>query len=239
MSATGDASNATPPFRRRSFEPKKDDSDEAADSDKVLQERKAAWSNFEAALQEDVSRQQAQAVALLSEGNLAGEELEAAVRELFSNTRSCAARSAQALHDTMLDLSRKQLKAQHVAHMLKLETARTAGEVQLNNQKVEMEAVAHRELEKKVQQLSSNEGALLAEAHARQEELQKEIAGLKVSSKSIEEKMQSTHKLYKAAEAKLNRQGERHARSRRPRAPQSAWLLAHMRTTAPLAHTHA
>ena len=151
------STTASPHPTRRSISEQgagKDDGNEA------VQERKLAWSKYEEALLFDVKRQQAAAIALMSEDKLHGEELEAAMHSLFQSLMAGAMRAGQELQECDVEGTRKQLKSQRIMYELKLETARTAGDVALNNQKTEMEHVFHTKLEKKVEQLSRSEGAL-------------------------------------------------------------------------------
>ena len=109
------------------------------------------------------------------------------------------------LQDKDKDISRKMLKAQSVTHQLKLETARTASEVAINNQKAEMEATHHRALELKVQEIDDSQGDLLKEAHEKQEELQKQLNGLTIQNQSTTETLKTTQKLLRAEEGKVKK----------------------------------
>ena len=182
---------------------------EKEDTQSATDDRKKAWAAFEQQMAEGLKRQQEQLESVMGEGvPLDSEELLRTLSGLLINLSRSATGAAGDLQDADVDAARRQLKQQQVAHLLKMETTRTAGDVQLTNQKTEMEAVHHRDLEKKLETISSSEGALLAEAHAKQEELQKQVDGMKVSSKSTEDKLMSTTKLLRSAEAKVAKSDE-------------------------------
>lgn len=79
-------------------------------------------------------------------------------------SRGCAD-GVRALSDAEAASNRAQLKAQSGWYTIKLEHARTAGDMKLKNQSVELQAAHHKALEAKVAALSEGGDALLHEAN--------------------------------------------------------------------------
>jgi chromosome segregation ATPase len=213
-SPAGSSPSGTPLGRRNSQVGRRSSplagDDESQAAEKALHARKANLSRFESKLRDEViARQASQARGLFAEG-LAIPMLWEAMLSIFESMTRSIVVAAEELQQADTDVTRKQLKSQTMVAMMKVETARTAGAVQLSNQKAEMEASHHRMLEQKVAAMSSNEGALLAEAHAKQEELQKRLTAQEVASRAVEEKMFTMERLISSQEAKLTRlAGER------------------------------
>ena len=122
--------------------------------------------------------------------------------------------AGQAMQESGVDASRKVLKAQKATFALKIETTRTASDVQLTNQKLNLEATFEEKLDKKVQEISSNEGALTTQLNERIEVLTEKLTASTVAGKSIEEKLMSTQKELKTAETKVAKFDESMAKLR-------------------------
>ena len=195
-------------------------------------ERTAHLDAFESAIREALARQQQQSVVLLHEalGLPPPEPVEAKQGEQTLAAQSIASGTggkdpvvtafelglAQQLADTMRSIheagatlqetgvaaSRSQLKQAKVAFALKLETTRTAGDVQLSNQKLNMEATFEEKLHHKVQELSSNEGALTAQLNQRIEDLAQKLQETKIKREGAEDALATCQKSLHDAEAK-------------------------------------
>jgi hypothetical protein len=198
-------SSVSPPYQRKSLlkpAPVDRESEAADDSGKQVDsaaETALALVAFDERVREEIGRQQATAQERLREGALTEE----ALVELFGHAVRGALATGRTLQEADTECTRKQLKAQACVFALKLETSRTASAVQLETAKVEMEAVHQKALVDKVRALSSNEGALLAEAHAQNDELQKQVSGLNMKASMAEEKLVSTGKLLRGSEVQV------------------------------------
>lgn len=171
------------------------------EGDDFNKERAATMAAFETALKEDLEQRKAAAVALLHEG-LEAEALDAAISDLFVHTARVVGEAASELHHANYSMTRRQLKAQSTAFFMKLEVSRTASEVAMTNQKVELEATAERKMDAKIRDYSSNEGSLLAEAQAKSDALQEKLEAAVVSAKSLEGALVDTQKAAKSADSR-------------------------------------
>ena len=79
------------------------------------------------------------------------------------------------------------MRGLQVAYEMKLSHSRTASELRLQNQAVEMESTFNRRLEDRMTELANGSGDQLREAHQRAEELQQELNTIKLKLKGVEE----------------------------------------------------
>ena len=122
----------------------------------------------------------------------------AAVDSLGSSLSSAVA----TLQEADAEATRKALKQQKTWYELKLETARTAASVSLNNQAAEMQAAHHRQMEQSLSAANEGGDSALQEAHEKLEELSLRYAGLQMASKQAEDGLRVTRNLLQAAEAR-------------------------------------
>ena len=182
------------------------EADEKENAEKrALGEKQAALKAFEEKVKEELTSRSESVQQKAAAGDFDAAEFSKMVADQFTNMIRNLMEAGTELQQAGSDVARKQLRTQHLMNQLKLETSRTASEVAITNQKAELEASHHRALEEKVNQLSSNEGAVLAEAHGKIEELQQRLNGLTSANKATEETLVTTQKLHRAAEGSLER----------------------------------
>lgn len=126
---------------------------------------------------------------------------------IFEGLQREAVGLAEVMSETDMKSHRSNLKTQSNWFKIKLNTHRSASEVQLNTQKREMEAAANRALELRLQSLP--EGALLAEVQAEKTELMVKLETAMEASRASREEVKQCTKETKAAEARqLAAEGE-------------------------------
>ena len=102
-------------------------------------------------------------------------EAESKIRSALDGVLPNTMAIATELWEGDAEQQKKMLQQQKTTYEIKLETARSAARSQLANQHAELEGAYHKKLESKLEEAGGGANALLKEAHAKIEELQKII----------------------------------------------------------------
>ena len=136
-------------------------------------------------------------------------------KHAFDAAARGTAESVRALSEGETVETRKQLRAQATMFQMKLETARTAGAVSLQNQAASLEAAAARALESQLAKFAEGGDVALKEALAQVKERTEKLQAATVKIETLEEGLKNTKVLLMTSESERKKARRRWRSSRR------------------------
>ena len=201
----------TPPqrLRRSTLNAAPEEPQPFRDKDGPFEKAFAAFSgDLDATLAEDgteAAQEVLDALYTLAEADPedAKEALEGKLLTAFANVAMHMGEGVETLKEALREAATRKLREQAAMYEAKLATVRTAADVQIGNQKLELEAKQKAELESQILALSSGDGTLLLEARAQVEDLTARLEGLAAAGRASEELLRASQKQVVQLESRM------------------------------------